>query len=74
MKEFGHQRTVLSAKFFRILKNSFDFAKEIKILKLMEYFSGNFKKNSFYKKISGIKRSIFGQLPKALVRSYLRYL
>ena len=65
LKEFGHQRTVLSAKFFRILKNSFDFAKEIKILKLMEYFSGNFKKNLILQKNIGIKRSIFGQLPKA---------
>ncbi len=64
LKKYGHQRVLLSEKFFRILKNSFDFAKEIKILKLMDYFSNEFKKNLILQKNIGIKRSILGQLPK----------
>ena len=67
LKNYGEKRVVLSEVFFRTLKNCFDFAKEIKILNLMDYFTSQFNNNLNQQKKIGLKRALIGQLPRFIL-------
>jgi ABC-type multidrug transport system fused ATPase/permease subunit len=67
LKKYGEKRIILSEIFFKTLKNCFDFAKEIKILNLMDYFTSQFYNNLNQQKKIGVKRSLLGQLPKFIL-------
>ena len=67
LKKYGEKRVILSEIFFKTLKNCFDFAKEIKILNLMDYFTSQFYNNLNQLKKIGVKRSLLGQLPKFIL-------
>ena len=67
IKKYGKKRVILSEMFFKTLKNCIDFAKEIKILNLMDYFTSQFYNNLNQQKKIGIKRSLLAQLPKFIL-------
>jgi ABC-type bacteriocin/lantibiotic exporter with double-glycine peptidase domain len=67
LRNYGEKRVILSEVFFRTLKNCFDFAKEIKILNLMDYFTSQFNNNLNQQKKIGIKRALIAQLPRFIL-------
>ena len=67
VKRWGYERQALQKNYIKILKETFDIIREIKLLRIHKYFIQIFKQNLMSLRINGIKKSFVASLTRPII-------
>lgn len=67
IKKWGYERQALQKNYVKILKETFDIIREIKLLRIHKYFIKIFKENLISLKLNGIKKSFVASLTRPII-------
>lgn len=67
IKILGYERQSLQKNYIKILKETFDIIREIKLLRIHKYFLKTFKQNLISVRLNGVKKSFIGSLTRPII-------
>ncbi len=67
IKMLGYERQSLQKNYIKILKETFDIIREIKLLRIHKYFLKTFKQNLISIRLNGVKKSFIGSLTRPII-------